>query len=401
MEVGTVSSRILLLLSIKEEGRYIPFDHVYEKVARDTLAAEKQKLSPESVKAELQSLLEAGLVEQNSVGYAITDQGEMELAKTLKEERTGFNRSYVLVWKARRYYAKAGPALLPFLRGRAVSVIKVFSGKQDPINEVNALFVRYKRYKPSPVPITIDEEKELEALVDDHAIDFIPYVSSMGKDYPDYLILDLDAGEELKKTERGFLIIKAVATQIANLLDECDVNYLLKFSGSRGFQIWARLDNSSPSLSNRGDLFAFYRQVAIALRDRVETDLQADKSWVEQYGLENVHWPVTSSVVAKKDERANQVLIDWSSMKPNGDARAPYSIHYRTGLVSLPISARDIKAFERGMADPENLLEEGISAVAPPEPSDPEKLLKRIGLARSPYKLGNPEGKACPSEAGR
>jgi len=238
-------------------------------------------------------------------------------------------------------------------------------------------------------------------LVDDHAIDFIPYVSSLGKDYPDYLILDLDAGEELKKTERGFLIIKAVATQIANLLDECDVNYLLKFSGSRGFQIWARLDNSSPSLSNRGDLFAFYRQVAIALRDRVETDLQADKSWVEQYGLENVHWPVTSSVVAKKDERANQVLIDWSSMKPNGDARAPYSIHYRTGLVSLPISARDIKAFERGMADPENLLEEGISAVAPPEPSDPEKLLKRIGLARSPYKLGNPEGKACPSEAGR
>jgi len=150
MEVGTVSSRILLLLSIKEEGRYIPFDHVYEKVARDTLAAEKQKLSPESVKAELQSLLEAGLVEQNSVGYAITDQGEMELAKTLKEERTGFNRSYVLVWKARRYYAKAGPALLPFLRGRAVSVIKVFSGKQDPLTKLTRFLSAIRGTNPHP-----------------------------------------------------------------------------------------------------------------------------------------------------------------------------------------------------------------------------------------------------------
>ena len=380
MRKPSVADRILLLLSIKEEGKYIGIDHIYEKVARDAKAFEKIDLTKSELESEVKVLTANGLVEESAGKYAITDKGETELDNRLKEISEGLNLSYLTVWKARKYYPKAARALLPFLTDRPVSVIKVFSGKEDPIHQLEPLFVRYKRYKPKPQFISISNEQELLAYVDDHCVDFIPYVSKFNSNYPDYLILDLDAGERLKQGERGFLMVKAVAEAIVDLMDEARINYLLKFSGSRGFQIWAALDNSNKLISEKSDAYSFYRQLAVEVRNYVEKKLEEDRSWIEEYGLGEVKWPVTSSIVAKKEERSDQILIDWSSMKPNGDVRAPYSMHYKTAMISLPIFPSELRQFKRETASVENVMAASIKEFPPPAPSDPSALFRILGI---------------------
>jgi len=375
-----LDERILLLLSIKESGKYIKFDHIKEKIARDVLFFDHKNVSVDEIQSAISRLLSLGLIEQAEGGYAITDSGEKELSNVILKGNEGLNLSYLMTWKAKRYYPRASEFILPYLKGRAVSVIKVFSGKSDPIQGMEALFVRYKKYKPKPVPIFIDNQDQLMDYVNDHCVDFIPYVNSFGCDQPDYLILDLDAGDALRASEIGFSIIKAVTESIIRLLDDTGINYIVKFSGSRGFQIWGALDNKDPILLSKPDIFAFYRLIAMRVREFVEKDLEQERSWIDKYGLEEVEWPITSSTVAKKEERSKQVLVDWSSMKPNGDARAPYSLHYKTGLVSLPIPSKSIYQFKREYSDPEYLLKFGIPSFLPPVPSSPTSLLKKIGL---------------------
>ncbi len=379
----SVTDRVLLLLSIKEEGKYIGMDHIYEKVARDAKAFEGADLTKAQLESEVKALIAKGLVEEFGGKYAITDKGETELSNRLKEISDGLNLSYLIVWKARNYYPKVARALLPFLIDRPVSVIKVFSGKEDPIHQLEPLFVRYKKYRPKPQFISISNEQELLAYVDDHCVDFIPYVSRFNSNYPDYLILDLDAGERLKQDERGFLMVKAVAEAIVDLMDKVRINYLLKFSGSRGFQIWAALDNSNKIISEKSDVYAFYRQLAVGIRNYVEKRLEEDKAWIEEYGVGEVRWPVTSSTVAKKEERSEQILIDWSSMKPNGDVRAPYSMHYKTAMISLPILRSELRQFKRETALVENVLAAPIKEFPPPAPSDPSALFRILGITRT------------------
>ncbi|WP_449461536.1 hypothetical protein PQ610_03870 [Tardisphaera miroshnichenkoae] len=383
MRKPSLADRVLLLLSIKEEGKYIGIEHIYEKVARDVKAFEGVDLTKVQLESEVKLLISYGLVEELSGKYAITDKGETELSNRLKEISDGLNLSYLTVWKARNYYPKAAKVLLPFLIDRPVSVIKVFSGKEDPIHQLDPLFVRYKRYKPKPQFISISSEQELLAYVDDHCVDFIPYISKFNSHYPDYLILDLDSGERLKQEERGFLLVKAVAEAIVGLMDEARVNYLLKFSGSRGFQIWAALDNSSKLISEKSDAYAFYRQLAINIRNYVEKRLEEDKAWIDEYGIGEIKWPVTSSTVAKKEERSEQILIDWSSMKPNGDVRAPYSMHYKTAMISLPILPSELRQFKREAASVENVLAAPIREFPPPAPSDPSALFHILGITRT------------------
>ncbi len=377
----SIKDRILLLLSIKEEGKYISIEHVIEKVSRDEAAFSGTKPTPRLVRDELLALVDQGLVERSGETYAISAKGEILVRSELEQGKGfGLNRSYYLVWLARNYYPKAAEAILPFLYDRRVSVVKVFSGTRDPINDVQALFVRYKRYKPVPVPITVGSEQDLLALVYDHCVDFIPYVTSMTSSAPDYLVLDLDAGDQLKASGHSLDATKAVAESICDILDSAGVNYLVKFSGSRGFQVWAKLDNESKVFKGRSDLFPVYRKIAIAIRDKVEQEMTSDSSWKARYGLSDLAPPYTSASVANKEARRWQVLVDWSSLKPEGDVRAPYSIHHKTGLISLPVRREEIAEFQPNRADPFLFLDKSVRPVSLPDAVDPEPLLKMLGL---------------------
>ncbi|MGQ9719573.1 MAG: non-homologous end-joining DNA ligase LigD [Nitrososphaerales archaeon] len=356
--MATISDRILLLLSIKEEGKLIGIDHIFEKVRRDILFAEKKGTSREEVEVEIRNLISQGLVERFEGGFSLSKEGDKIIEKLILEKEKELNRSYTLVWLAKKYYPHVAGLMIPFIKGRAVSAVKIFSGKKDPINEVDAIFVRYTKYKPKPVFLTIDSESKLMSLVFDHCVDFIPYVHKLDSNEPDYFILDLDAGSEIMNNPKAFDLIKYIASELSSLLTELGVESVAKFSGSRGFQVWASLDNTE--LKDRGDLFKAYREMAIAIQGKLEDRLQRKIGDLVAMFPSMVHRDrqITTSVVAHKEERASQVLVDWSALKPMGDVRAPFSIHYKTGLASVPIHKSEIMSFEVRDAHPLKVIED-------------------------------------------
>ncbi|MGQ9468956.1 MAG: non-homologous end-joining DNA ligase LigD [Nitrososphaerales archaeon] len=354
--MATVSDRILLLLSIKEEGKRIGIDHIFEKTHRDVLFVEKREIGRDEVERALKGLISQGLVERFDNSYSLSEEGGKIMEKIILEKERELNRSYSMVWLAKKYYPYVAKFMIPFLKDRAVSVVKIFSGKKDPIREVDAIFVRYAKYKPKPFFLTINSEDELMSLVFDHCIDFIPYVHKIDADEPDFFILDLDAGSDIMKSQKAFDFIKYITLELSNLLLELEVEPMAKFSGSRGFQIWASFDNRE--LRDRGDLFKTYREMAIAIQNKLEERLQDKIDEIVSVFPDIVHHgkQITTSTVAHKEERASQILVDWSSLKPMGDVRAPFSIHYKTGLASLPIPLNGIKDFDVKEAHPLSVI---------------------------------------------
>jgi DNA primase len=369
---ASAQDRILLLLSIKEPEKKIDSQHILEKVSRDM----KVSLSENSLLEELQAMMDDGMIRSSEKFYYITEKGMETLRGRLESFGSDLNLSYRMVLKAKWYYQEIAEFILPFLRGRPVSIVKIFSDDSDPLGKVKPLFVRYARYKPSPVFIKIDSAEDLKMYVDDHALDYIPYVHSFEMKEPDWLVLDLDAGEELKKSEKGFLSVKYVASKLAEMLQENEVNYAVKFSGSRGIQIWSSLENKKiPG----GDLFASYRALIQSLQTAVDERIRQSKVPSELRELAEAG--MTTSVVAKKSMRAGKVLVDWSSMKLYGDVRAPFSIHYKTQLVSCPVDPAKLMNFDPSQSEPERVVKEAekLFEYFNLKKSDPTKLLRTLG----------------------
>jgi len=134
------------------------------------------------------------------------------------------------------------------------------------------------------------------------------------------------------------------------LYEEFDVKSCIKFSGGRGFQIWATFDQPLGK-------FDAYRDAVKLIQKLVEQRLEEKYyEFREKYGT-IFDTPITTSDVAHADRRKKRILLDWSSLKPEGDVRAPWSIHWKTGLISVPVDPRQILDFDIEQADPRMVVE--------------------------------------------
>jgi len=370
-----IKERVALLLGIKEKGKKVDFDHIYDKINRDVKFLEKREVSRQEIIDSLNDLEREGYIKSYGNIFEPLPEIDEYLKSFIFEKEKFLNRSYVLVWKAKNYYPIAGRNMLNYLKERPVSVVKIFSGKNDPINEVDPIFVRYAKYKPYPQHIIINNLEKLIEYVHDHCIDFIPYVHKLNSKEPDIFVLDLDAGKLILEKHDGFEFLKYVTKELYYLLEENDIVPMIKFSGSRGFQIWASLDNKKIKAT---DIFGKYREIAINLQKILEKRLISKKDEIKNKFKELSELKsYTTSQVAHKEERMDKILIDWSSMKPQGDVRAPFSIHYKTGLVSLPLKIEELDKFNLEDAEPFkilNLIKEGKN-FPKLELSDPSKIL--------------------------
>ena len=373
---ASIEERLALLLAIKEPGKTVDFEHLYSKVARDVEAAEQRRVRVEEVRQALDDLVNRRFVVKAGEGFAKTPLLDEVVKRAAEREGSLLNISYLRVWVAKDYYPKVADYMMPFLSNRAVSAVKVFSGKRDPLNEVEAIFVRYSRYKPKPQFLTVGSKEKLMELVYDHCVDFIPYIHSLDSSEPDFFVLDLDAGKKIIEAEEGFQLLKEVTYRLAKMLIESGIEVMVKFSGSRGFQIWARLDNTP--LRDRGDLFKAYREIAIQTQTRLESALRSERDLVDRFKhIIDLEEGFTTSKVAHKEERAKQILVDWSLLKPMGDVRAPLSMHYKTGLISTPLPLARLPAFRIEDAMPAKVLQhlDEYSGAMKLPLSDPSRLL--------------------------
>jgi len=362
-----VKDRVLLLLAIKAPGKTVDLNHIYEKINRDCGATKQEIITA------LRELVSEGLARNVGGNWIVTEDGRKIAWEKLRYDPE-MNMSYRLVLLARWYYPKIADAILPFLRGRPVSVVKVFSDEKDPIHKVKPIFSRYAKYRPKTYH-RIEDKQTLMRYVDAHAIDYIPYVHTFhDKTHPTWLVIDVDAGEDLKKDPRGFELVKEITKITAEVLeDKYEIIPAVKFSGSRGFQIWCTFEKPLGP-------FDIYRDAVRQIQKDVEAELQKMYDELrEKYG--NIFdVPITTSDVAHADLRRRKILLDWSCLKPEGDVRAPFSMHWKTGLVSVPVKLNEILKFEAENAKVEEVVKrkEDLITTFKLTPNPPEKLLKSV-----------------------
>ena len=326
MSKATPQDHALMTLAIKRRGKFVDVPHIQEKLSRDA----GEKFSEEGTRELLGGLEKKGLVESKAGEYAITDAGRKHFDKRWREIRGQLNQDYLKVYRAKQYYPHVMDALLEFCRDRWVSVFRLFTARA------------WLQRKLGPKYITIKSVKDVQRWLDVHGIDFIPYIHRPNSDSPDWLVIDFDAGKKvsIEKTKQAVKVAHGV-------LSGYGIEPAIKFSGSRGFQMWAQFkphelprDYRPKQLKTERrerNLFSFYADIVRFVESRVAERLPG----------------LTTAETAKKEERVDKVLFDASIIKPMGDVRAPYSMHYKTGLISMPLELNELKRFELEQADPE------------------------------------------------
>jgi len=362
--LADITDHVLLILSIKRAGKFFEGNHICEKVSRDS------GVSDVEVRRVLARLAEEGMVEEFDGKYRILPKGFERLEGRIGEVWSQLNKSYRAVYLARKYYPKVAGLMMPYLRGRAISVVKVFSDDNDPINSFKPSFVRYARHKPKKQPITVDSERELLDLVDQHAIDFFPVIHGVEARKPDWFVFEIGAGE---KFGNDFAPVKLVCKFACDCLRDHGVKPAVKFSGSREIQLWTVFeDHRLPE--GYSDYFTLYKDMVAFIQRRVEERIQGGEGKELFYKVTREGKPATTTQTARRKEVDDQVIIDPSPIKVNGTIRAPYSMSYETWLTSCPIN--DLDKFELEMASIENVLRK------PPEfkleKSDPQTLIEDL-----------------------
>lgn len=322
---------IMLMLSMKSEGKRVDFKHVAEKAERDLGVKDKE------VEEALNELISSGFVDRADDLFSASKEGretfqERMRDETMEEELKKINEPWVIVYVAKSYYPHVASTIAEFCMGRHVGFYTLFTEKR--------FFRRDFRGKK----ITISSPEELLSYVDMHYIDVIPCVHRIGVKRPDWLVADIDAGPEVRWED-----VKAVTEEVYSVFSDFGLNPALKFSGSRGFQIWSLLvDLPIPE---------DYRPIELtSTRERSSFSLASDLMRMIQRRVDDEIPGKTVSDVSHKKERGDKVLIDPSSMKPMGLVRAPYSIHSKTGLVSMPLPLEELDRFKREMAEPRRVL---------------------------------------------
>ncbi len=250
------------------------------------------------------------------------------------------------------YYSSVGEVMLEFLKNRAVAAYVVRSDK--------VFFVRWEN-RAKRIPVTVDSLSKLLSLVDRGFVDFIPCVHPLDENTPDRLVIDMDVGDKIKASEYWLDLVKYVAYATVKVLRKLKIEPCVKFSGSRGFHIWFGLRKNPeveeiPLISR--DYFAEARKFIVRLAQLIEEELENTPEAVRVARKIVPEWkPIVTSQVAHKDLRKDQVLLDWSSMKRNGVARAPFSLHYKTALVSVPVEPDKIMEFSIEDAKPLYVVE--------------------------------------------
>jgi DNA primase len=324
---------LLFMFSMKGIGKRVDLNHIKEKISRDL-----GKYSENEVKSFLNSLIKKGFLEEVKGEYGVTPKGKEFFSKRF--EKIGkslekINKAWFIVYKAKQYYPIVANTVLEFCKDRYCGFYCLFTERR--------FFRRDFRGKK----IVLKNLKDLMFFVNIHYIDVIPCVHRIGKAKPDWLVMDIDAGPKVSWEKT-----KEITEIIYKIFQKFELNPCLKFSGSRGFQIWSLIkDFPLPPdyipLKLRGE----------TKRKKNYFSLFADFIRVIQKEVNREVPGLTTCEVSLKEERKDKILLDPSIMKPMGLTRVPYGIHSKTGLVSLPLSLKELKKFEPLNAIPEKVIE--------------------------------------------
>jgi hypothetical protein len=247
-----------------------------------------------------------------------------------------------------------------------VAVEQRFRGAAGPV------FRRHEERGGARRWIAIREPGDVVRWARQYAVAFHAHLKPDGAGC--WFVLDIDSrGLDLE-------MARIAAGHALDVLAEQGLAALVKFSGSDGFHLMWEM----PSLRGLGGRTvwdverAVVRAVAAAVEERLVGDPRAE--------------PIRAAVGAggrlvatSSQDAANKraLLFDEHILKPNVNARAPWSVHAGSGLVAVPLDRAGMERFDPAAAAPEVVLgaRDGLPSVELPrnELADVRRALQAWG----------------------
>jgi DNA primase catalytic subunit len=187
------------------------------------------------------------------------------------------------------------------------------------------------------------------------------------------LIIDIDCPHFDYSTLAAETIIEALNVE--------GTESQIKFSGNRGWHIAIPFE-AFPDKIGKNETKNMYSEASEAilmyLRNIINKQL-----WVKIKEKEGDLRKVVERIGKKptSEDISTYIGLDLALGAPRHLIRAPYSLHEKTGLVSLPINPKDISKFEKDWAKPENIKEINNSFLNP-ETVKRSSALELLGSAR-------------------
>lgn len=180
------------------------------------------------------------------------------------------------------------------------------------------------------------------------------------------LVLDIDCAL--------FEYSRICADLVIKFLYHCGVKDVsCKFSGNKGFHIGVPFEAFPQQIGNQltKDLFPEApRRIAFYVKENIKDALGKKILESEQHNFaairEKVHLPQEDITRYDKDELGGKIPhlnldkfleIDTILLSSRHLYRMPYSLHEKSGLVSLPLDPTKVLSFEKEMARPEKILD--------------------------------------------
>jgi bifunctional non-homologous end joining protein LigD len=225
------------------------------------------------------------------------------------------------------YLDAAGDQLLPELRGRPLSVIRVLRG-QPPFMQKNV-----PRYTPPwvrtvtlwaessqrPVSYALcDDRRTLLWFGNQRAVEYHPALARAAEpDRPDYLVLDIDP-----PSGDGFGLAVRAAHLVRQVLADAGLAAVVKTSGAKGVHVFAPLQQAT------GEEAAAASRAVAARAERLD--------------------PALATTAFIRDDRAGKVFLD-STRAFGATVVAAFSPRVRPGApVSFPVRWDDLDAVQPG-----------------------------------------------------
>jgi bifunctional non-homologous end joining protein LigD len=243
------------------------------------------------------------------------------------------------------YYAKVAPAMVPHLRGRALTLRRFPEGVDD--TEAAFFEKRCPKHRPEWVKTAAVEAGPHAGVIDFCVCEDLPTLVWMAQlasielhpslslakapDRPSVLAFDLDPG-----APANVIDCCRVALRLRELFAHFDVQCFPKTSGSKGLQVYAPLNNDEVTYEADGEDGQGTKPLARAIAQLLEKqtpDLVVSKM--------------------KKVERKGKVFVDWSQNHRRKTTIAVYSLRAREQpTVSTPVTWDEVeRAVEKEDAD--------------------------------------------------
>lgn len=179
------------------------------------------------------------------------------------------------------------------------------------------------------------------------------------------LVLDIDC--------KIFEYSRICADLVVKFLQYCDVKEVsVKFSGNKGFHIGVPFEAFPKEVRGVATRLLFpeaAKKIAFYVKEHIAQELGRRILLLEGNDLgkvkEKVKLPTEDIVVHIKTKEGNSIPqlsvdkfleIDTVLISSRHLYRMPYSLHEKSGLVSLPIDPDSVMQFEREMAQPESIV---------------------------------------------